>query len=181
MCPFLLQINNVFPKEENDNNTFIHFDKKPILAASKKILPFFSISPSLKTCPWTKVSASRKKWKSRKAFGVMKTSYKSRRKISAGLFLKSKKILRLFFFPLNFPVSETFWDKSTAWVNSGNLISPTGLWPDIINNRTTINSSWNPLPASFLQAPEHHFHCLFFNSPLEMRQLTPPALLEATE
>lgn len=68
----------------------------------------------------------------------------------AFFFPESKKILRLFFFPLNFSMScfQTSLDVSTAWVHFGNLMSPMGPWPDIIN--ITLNSGWNP-PS--LQAP----------------------------
>lgn len=98
-------------------------------------------------------------------------SYKPRRKVSVGLFPGSKKIRRLFFLPLNFQhlVSETSLDTSTAWINSGNLISPVVPWPDTINNPMTLNSSRNPLPAPSLQAPEWHLLSPFLGSPLEPR------------
>lgn len=95
-------------------------------------------------------------------------SYKSRRKISAGLFLKSKKKPKIIFLPpkgnLQCPTGPSD-NHCLEFISLTN--QPTGLWPDIINNPMTINSSWNPLPASSLQAPECHFHCPSSNSPLE--------------
>lgn len=112
----------------------------------KSILFFFHFSPSSKTCPRIKVpdQGKIKVWKSIQWNKNM--GYRSRRRISVDLFLEPKKILRLFFLTLNSQclVSKRSLNISTDWINFANLISPVGPWPDTINNRTTLNSFWNP-------------------------------------